>query len=134
MENPGSNNLKPKTHVLFIGILLMIINFGVNFLVPESSGYAQVINILFAIKFNILTLLWCTSDSRGRGQQPGGRYFTLGVIVFGIFALFYYLFKTRGFRLGAIAIAKFIAICFATFIVSSIIFAILDSFFGAVAK
>lgn len=126
MEIVQSSALKPKTHVLLIGILLMIINMGFIFIFPKTSSAGQVSSILFAIAFNLLTLFWCVYDSRERGEQPG-RYFTPAVVIFGIFALFYYLFKTRGFKSGALAIAKIAVIFSGTIIASAFVFAILDA-------
>ncbi len=79
MEIAQSNNLKPKTVVLLIGIVLMILNTALPGFIPEISVSQQIITLLFAIGFNVLTVFWCVYDSRERGEEVG-RYFTLSVV------------------------------------------------------
>lgn len=133
MEIAQSDNLKPKTVVLLIGIVLMVLNTALPGFIPEISVSQQIITFLFAVGFNVLTVFWCVYDSRERGEETG-RYFTLSVVIFGVFALFYYLFNTRGFKLGVIAIGKFIALFFGVITVASIVFALLDSIFETAIK
>ncbi len=128
MEIAQPNILKPKTHVLLVGIVLSIINSGLVNFVPDAGSVDQIIILLFAIAFNILTVFWCVYDSRERGEEVG-RYFTLSVVIFGVFTLFYYFFKTRGFQSGLIAIGKFIVLFLGVNITSVFIFALLNSIF-----
>jgi len=135
MENGSttqSNVLTQKTHVLLVGIVLTIINTGLNTglpnLTPETTNTQQILTLLLAIGFNILIVFWCYYDSRERGEKPG-RYFTLLVIIFGIFTLFYYFFKTRGFRRGLISIGRTIALFLGTITMSAIVFTIFNSIF-----
>jgi hypothetical protein len=127
-----SNVLTQKTHVLLVGIVLTIINTGLNTglpnLTPETTNTQQILNLLLAIGFNILIVFWCYYDSRERDEKLG-RYFTLLVIIFGIFTLFYYFFKTRGFRGGLIFIGRTIALFLGTITMSEIVFTILNSIF-----
>jgi hypothetical protein len=136
MENLQSNKLKPKTHVLFVGIVLAILNVSVSSSTSSTSSLAadsrvtqQVLMLLFAVAFNVLTVFWCAFDSRERGETSG-RYFTLAVVIFGVFTLFYYFFKTRGFKGGLISTGKFIALFLGTTFVSAIIFAVIETFVG----
>ncbi len=133
MELPQSIILKSKTHILLLAIVLLILNNGLAGFLPQTSVSQQVSAVLFAIAFNVLTVFWCIYDSRERGEVPG-RYFTFSVIIFGTLALFYYLFKTRGFKLGLVAIGKFMALFLGTIAISSIIFAVLDSIFESSLK
>jgi apolipoprotein N-acyltransferase len=126
MEITQSNVLKPKTHVLLIAIVLLILNTGFSNLTMETGGSQQILTLLFAVGFNVLTVFWCAFDSRERGEQLG-RYFTLSVVVFGVLALFYYFFKTRGLKSGLVLIGKFIALFLGTITMSSIIFAVIES-------
>lgn len=129
MENLESNKLKPKTHVLLLGMVLAILNVGVSALAAEPNVTQQVLMLLFAVAFNVLTVFWCAFDSRERGETLG-RYFTLAVVIFGVFALFYYFFKTRGFKSGLISTGKFIVIFLGTTFVSAIIFAVIETIVG----
>jgi hypothetical protein len=130
MEFTQSNVLTPKTHILLIGIVLLIINTGLNTglpnLTPESSGVQQILTFLLAIGFNVLIVFWCHFDSRERNEELN-RYFTFLVVIFGIFTLFYYFFKTRGLLGGLILIGKTIAIFLGTITMSAIVFTILNS-------
>ena len=128
MELSQPNTLNPKTHVLLVATVLLILNTALSGLTPESSFNQQIFTLLLAIGFNVLTVFWCVYDSREIGEKLG-RYFTLWVIIFGVIALFYYFFKTRGFKLGLVLTGKFIALFLGVIIVSAIIFDILNSIF-----
>jgi apolipoprotein N-acyltransferase len=133
MEIAQSDNLKPKTHVLLLGIVLSILNAALPEVIPENGVSQQIIILLFAIGFNVLTVFWCVYDSRERGETLG-RYFTLSVVIFGVFALFYYFLKTRGFNSGLIAIGKFVGLFLGVNIILAIIFTVLNSIFEPVLK
>ena len=109
---------------------MLIINTGLNTglpnLTPESSGVQQILTFLLAIGFNVLIVFWCHFDSRERNEELN-RYFTFLVVIFGIFTLFYYFFKTRGLLGGLILIGKTIAIFLGTITMSAIVFTILNS-------
>lgn len=128
MEITQSDILKPKTNILLAGAVLLILNTALPTPAQEISGTQQILTLLLAIGFNALTVFWCAYDSRERGEEIN-RYFALSVVIFGVFALFYYFFKTRGFKLGLIATGKFAALFLGIITMSSIIFSILNSIF-----
>jgi cytochrome bd-type quinol oxidase subunit 2 len=128
MDSIESNALKPKTHILLIGTVLLILNTALSSFASDAGSSTQILTFLLAIGFNVLTVFWCFYDSRERGEKIG-RFFTLWVVIFGVFALFYYFFKTRGFKSGLVLIAKFMAIFLGVITVSAIIFDILNSIF-----
>jgi len=132
MEFTQSNILKPKTHVLLMGVVLTIINTALNTdpsnLTPETTTTQQILTFFLAIGFNVLIVYWCYFDCRERNEELG-RYFTFLVIIFGFFMLFYYFFKTRGFQIGLILIGKFVALLLGTITISAILFTILNSIF-----
>lgn len=125
MKITESNALRPKTHVLLIGAVLLILNTALSNVAPEPTSDQQIITLLFAIAFNVLVVFWCIYDSRERNEEIG-RYFTLSVVIFGVLALFYYFFKTRGFKLGLILTARFIVIFLGVIIITSVCFDILN--------
>jgi cytochrome bd-type quinol oxidase subunit 2 len=128
MEITQSNGLNAKTHILLIGTVLLILNTALSSFAPVTGSTTQILTFLLAIGFNVLTVFWCVYDSRERGEEIG-RFFTLWVIIFGVFALFYYFFKTRGFKSGLILIAKFTAIFLGVITISAIFFDVLNSIF-----
>ena len=125
MEIIESNALKPKTHVLLIGAVLLILNTALSNVAPEPTFNQQIITLLFAVAFNVLTVFWCFYDSRERNEEIS-RYFTLAVVIFGVLALLYYFFKTRGFKLGLVLTARFIVIFLGVIIITSICFDIFN--------
>jgi RsiW-degrading membrane proteinase PrsW (M82 family) len=128
MELSQPKSLNPKTHVLLVAAVLLIINTALSGLTPESSINQQIFTLLLAIGFNVLTVFWCFYDSRERGKELS-RYFILSVVIFGVLALFYYFFQTRGFKLGLILTAKFITLFLGVIIISAVVFDILNSIF-----
>lgn len=120
MQKPESKNVKPKTIVLIIGIVLMLVNVLLPDSVFVSDGLGRLITLAFTIAFNLITVFWCSYDSIERGEKLSSGLILLTVI-FGIFALFYYLFKTRGFRSGLIAIGKLLLLFIGFVLVSTVI-------------
>ena len=126
MEDSESKKIKPKTVVLIIGIVLMLINIFIPDPVFSNNGLGQVITFAFAVAFNLVTVFWCAYDSAERGEKLGSGMILLTVI-FGIFALFYYFFKTRGFKPALIAIGKLLLIFIGIVVAATVIQLIRES-------
>lgn len=61
-----------------------------------SEKFVRGIDVLFAIAANIAAFAWIRIDSRER-RYPLHRLFPYAVVIFGTLALFYYIFRSRGF-------------------------------------
>jgi hypothetical protein len=79
---------------------------------PTLSTALSVINMLGC---GVWMLAWIKADSRERGYALHRR-FPLIVVVFGIFALIYYLFRSRGFLRGLAGVAYFLLFSILTLI------------------
>ena len=59
----------------------------------------QITTFITTILFGFLILLWCSIDS-AENDEPLGTGWNISIVVFGVFALIAYLFKTRGLKNG----------------------------------
>jgi len=88
------------------GIMLWSVMNGIADLIIDHTGAAHlsvVVILIGAIGYGILILTWCKADSREHGEELGAGW-NLYVLVFGVFALFAYLFKSRGLVRGFLGI------------------------------
>jgi hypothetical protein len=87
----------PKRIVLLVaGVFSAILGLLVVLLEPDHRGVTKLISLT---SISLLVLAWCHFDSVER-RQPLYPWLR-GVILFlGLFALFIYLFKSRGFKHG----------------------------------
>ena len=105
--NQNSIYSRNKRIIIVIGILLLVITSPLNLFIDEKS--LQIIDFLTVVGFNIIIFSWCHYDSLER-NEPFAAGWRLLIILLGIFALFIYLVKTRGFKQGLIAVGKTILI------------------------
>jgi hypothetical protein len=106
-----------KRVIIITGILLLVITSPLNLFFDEKS--LQIVDLLTVIGFNILIFAWCHYDSLER-NEPFGAGWRLLIIILGIFALFIYLLKTRGFKQGLISIGKTLLILLLAIVVAGI--------------
>jgi len=84
-----------------IGILAILLSGG------PSLPIARVLTI-FCI--SLLVLAWCYFDSLER-HQPLPSRFRVVILIFGLFALFIYLFQSRGFTKGLRSTGLALVLC-----------------------
>lgn len=102
------NLRKSKSIILIVGFILMTMTLiSTNFII-EGSSIEQTINLIFVVAFNFIMLLWCSYDSLERDGERLSSKFVLMIVIFGVFTLIYYLFRSRGFSAGLISIGKLI--------------------------
>ena len=99
------------------GVLLVFYFFQWYSGDPENRF--QLVDLVFAVFFTVAVFLWCQIDARERGAAVGP-FFAIGLLVFGPFAVMYYLFRTRGFQRGLVAIAWMLFFGLVVFIASFI--------------
>lgn len=89
---------RPKYTVLLLAGLFSAI-LGLFFVLFDENGHHGVIRIVIYTCIAILVLAWCRFDSLER-RQPFYPRLRFVIVVFGVFALFIYLFKSRGLKQG----------------------------------
>ena len=91
---------RDKIVVLAAMTFFWFISSVVNILAAASEPGNSVIFLLSTIGWGIGILFWTKIDADERGEKLTTGL-QIGLVAFGIFALIYYLFKTRGGRGGA---------------------------------
>ena len=89
---------RPKYTVLLLAGLFSAI-FGLFFVLFEEASNYRIVNVMTVTCIAILVLVWCQFDSLERRQRLYP-WLRLMIVVFGVFALFIYLFKSRGLKEG----------------------------------
>jgi hypothetical protein len=125
IKRPGhETRLTDKQKILFIYVPVVWfanVMFGIVFADSQALG---IVTLILAIMLNVLALLWARIDADER-QYELSPFFTLAVVVFGIFAIVYYLFRSRGASGGLIStgwlILYGVGMLFALMIVSLIV-------------
>jgi hypothetical protein len=120
MESPTQNSIysRNKRIIIFIGVLLLVLTTPLDLFFEGKT--LDILNFVSIIGFNLLIFAWCHYDALER-NEPFGAGWRLLVILLGIFALFIYLFKTRGFKHGLISIGKTLLILVAAAIGAGVI-------------
>lgn len=81
---------------------------------------AGAIDLVGIFNLNILVFAWCRVDSQERGYSLH-RLFSYAVVFFGVFAMIYYLFRSRGFVDGLSSVGWFLLYIFCSVVLSTII-------------
>lgn len=89
---------RPKHTVLLLAGLFSAI-LGLFFVLFDENSNDGVVRLISFTCIAILVLAWCQFDSLERHQQLYP-WLRLVIVVFGVFALFIYLFKSRGLKQG----------------------------------
>jgi hypothetical protein len=85
----------------------------------EKTSAAQLVDFLSIIGLNMLVFAWCHYDSLQR-NQPFGKGWGFSILLFGSLALIIYLFKSRGFKQGAVSVGKALLIFLAMILSSTL--------------
>src|SRR5687767_1512424 len=120
-SNHSSIYTKNKRIVIIIGILLLILTSPLNLFF--DGNILNILDFLTIIGINLIIFAWCHYDSLERNESFGAGWRLL-IIFLGIFALFIYLLKTRGFKQGLASIGKTILILLAAAVGAGIITAL----------
>lgn len=88
----------PKYTVLLVAGLFSVI-WGLLIVLLDETGEHRIIELIFLCCISLLVLAWCYFDSVER-RQPLYPWLRLVILIFGVFALFIYLFKSRGLKEG----------------------------------
>jgi hypothetical protein len=88
----------PKYTVLLLGGVVSAL-MGLFFVLFEESSNVGIVRLVTVCCIAVLVLAWCNFDSLERRQRLYP-WLRLVIVVFGVFALFIYLFKSRGLKKG----------------------------------
>ena len=124
-KRPGHEaRVTDKQRILFIYIPLVAFASMMSGIVFGDDQIVAFANLILGIVLSVLALLWARIDAEERGYALSP-FFTLAVVLFSIFAIIYYLLRSRGVRGGLISIGWLILYILATFvalvIVSSVV-------------
>jgi len=102
IRRPGDETpLAEKRKILFIYIPLVAFASMMSGIVFGENQAVTFTNLILGILVNVLALMWAKIDAEERSYELS-RHFTLAVVVFGIFAIIYYLFRSRGMSGGLV--------------------------------
>ena len=102
IRRPGDETpLAEKRKILFIYIPLVAFASMMSGIVFGENQAVTFTNLILGILVNVLALMWAKLDAEERSYELS-RHFTLAVVVFGIFAIIYYLFRSRGMSGGLV--------------------------------
>jgi hypothetical protein len=103
IKRPGHEApLTGKRKILFVYIPLVAFASMMAGIVIRDDQIAYIANLILAIVMNVLALMWAKIDAEERRYELS-YYFTYAVVLFGVFAIIYYLFRSRGARDGLIS-------------------------------
>jgi hypothetical protein len=94
-----SSSWQPKRTVLVIAAVFAAVLGPLIVLPSETSPQFRIIRFASLICTSLLVLAWCYFDSIER-RQPFYPWLRIVILIFGLFALFIYLFKSRGLKQG----------------------------------
>jgi hypothetical protein len=128
LKRPGhEQRFTDKQKILFIYIPLVAFASMMSGIVSGEDQVVGFANLILGIVLNVLALMWARIDAEERSYELSP-YFPIAVVLFGIFAIIYYLFRSRGASGGLISIGwliLYIAATFLALIIVSVIFTFL---------
>ena len=116
-SNSSSDYRKNKRNVIIGAVIFNILINVVSLRFEGNSSVEQILTFISVIGTGFCILLWCNLDSGERDEKLGTNFRFL-LVLFGVFALIVYLFKSRGFKRGLIAVG-YLLLVFAGYILAS---------------
>lgn len=102
--DPAPDNDRYDKIIILVGMGLywFIITLAQVLIAPTGPAWG-VMFMLTSIGWGVGMLYWCTADSKERGEELSTAA-KVAIVAFGIFALIWYLFHTRGAAGGSRAL------------------------------
>jgi hypothetical protein len=91
--------LADKQRILFIYIPIVWFASGMSAIVLFDSEFGGFVSFMLGFGVNVLGLMWTKRDAEERGYALS-QAFPIAVVIFGVFAILYYLFRSRGAQGG----------------------------------
>jgi hypothetical protein len=98
LKRPGHETfLTDKRWIIFVYIpLLAFVSMMIDLITGEND-IARVADVVSALVLNVFALMWTKIDA-DEHQYELSSFFTPAVVVFGVLAVIYYLFRSRDLR------------------------------------
>jgi peptidoglycan/LPS O-acetylase OafA/YrhL len=93
-----------KISLLVLPFFFIMICVG-YYTLPEGSLALEIIGYVFLVAVTCSSLIWCLADSV-TNDYPFGKYLPLVFVLFLPLGIAIYLYRSRGFKNGSIALAK----------------------------
>ena len=107
MENPEDNSQRLYSdntwNVMLAVFAITIFTVIASAITAGNEQLYSAVTLIATVAYGVSILVWCSVDARDRGF-PLGFGFRLFIVLFGVLALIFYLFKTRGLREGFVAV------------------------------
>ena len=116
ITNAQTSFWRPKRRVLLAAALFSALIGIFVILLDEASPPFRLARIVGVTCISLLVLAWCYFDSLERHQLFDSR-FRVVILVFGLFALFVYLFKSRGLTQGMRSAGMALLFCAGMFMI-----------------
>jgi hypothetical protein len=119
-QAPAEYKADNKRNII-IGIAVWTaVSVVADWIAVESETAYRLSTILSGIGYVVGLILWVHADARKR-NIPLSAGFRIAAIIFGFFALIYYLFRSRGFSGGFISIGWLLLYIVALLVLSIIV-------------
>lgn len=103
-----SMSLKTQKYIVIVAsYLLLVFATLISIIFARNIYVSSSVTCLLVFGYGLAIYSWCQFDSRERGFQLSD-WFSYLVVLFGTLALVYYLFRSRGFLRGLVALGLFI--------------------------
>jgi hypothetical protein len=103
-KRPGHETprLASKQRILFLYIPVVWFASGMSAILLFDSEFGGFVSFMLGFGVNVLALIWTKRDAEER-SYPLSQAFPIAVVIFGVFAIIYYLFRSRGARDGLVS-------------------------------
>jgi hypothetical protein len=107
-------------NTLVAAFAITIFSSGATMIAANNEPLMGGVTLITTMAYGVAILWWCLVDARER-NIPMGLGLRVVIVLFGIIALVYYLFKSRGMRQGFISTGYTFLLLIAMFIVSTLV-------------
>jgi hypothetical protein len=133
---PSKQSLNEKRWLLFVYVPVFttfLVTMSVIF--EQDQGLTSLVNVLLTLGLNIFAFVWCRIDGRERNYKFH-QLFPVAVIILGLVAVLYYLFRSRGFSGGLVStgwLLLYMAACFVMVTIVGVIMLIVLASTGVIS-
>ena len=114
-----NNHQRQKRITIALALMLSVVVGPFALLTDERSLTSRLLSFITLIAISLIVFCWCYFDGLDR-HRPMTRGVRLLIILFGLFALCYYLLVTRGPRRGMISIGITLLITLAAIVLMAL--------------
>ena len=133
---PTKQSLNEKRWLLFVYVpVFTTFLVTVSVIFEQDQGLTSLVNVLLTLGLNIFAFVWCRIDGRERTYEFH-QLFPVAVIILGLVAVLYYLFRSRGLQGGLIStgwLLLYMAVCFVMITIVGVIVLIVLALTGVIS-